>query len=65
MSRNKTTDIGNMLPPESRVLLYRTEDDSTRVEVRLQDETVWMLGNHGRGVSNNTTKHHHSSEGHL
>jgi hypothetical protein len=31
-----------MLPVQSRLLLYRTEDGRTRVEVRLQDETVWM-----------------------
>jgi hypothetical protein len=31
-----------MLPVQSQLLLYRTEDGRARVEVRLQDETVWM-----------------------
>lgn len=31
-----------MLPAQSQLLLYRTEDGRTRVEVRLQDENVWM-----------------------
>lgn len=35
-------DQDQMLPVQSRLLLYRTEDGRTRVEVRLQDETVWM-----------------------
>ena len=28
--------------PNSEILLYQTEDGQTRVEVRLQDETVWL-----------------------
>lgn len=28
--------------PDSDILLYQTEDGQTRVEVRLQDETVWL-----------------------
>ncbi len=28
--------------PNSNILLYQTEDGQTRVEVRLQDETVWL-----------------------
>ena len=35
-------DKDRMLPVQSGLLLYRTEDGRTRVEVRLQDETVWM-----------------------
>jgi hypothetical protein len=42
MSRKKTPDKDNMLPVQSQMLLYRTEDGRTRIEVRLQDETVWM-----------------------
>jgi hypothetical protein len=30
------------LPPPSDLILYRTEDGQTRIEVRLADETVWM-----------------------
>ena len=28
--------------PNSDILLFQTEDGQTRVEVRLQDETVWL-----------------------
>lgn len=35
-------DRDRMLPVQSQLLLYRTEDGRARVEVRLQDETVWM-----------------------
>jgi hypothetical protein len=30
------------LAPQSELILYQTEDGATRVEVRLQDETVWL-----------------------
>jgi hypothetical protein len=30
------------LPGKSDLILYRTEDGQTRIEVRLADETVWM-----------------------
>jgi hypothetical protein len=42
MSKKKSPDIDNMLPVQSRMLLYRTEDGRTRTEVRLQEETVWL-----------------------
>lgn len=29
-------------PGKSELILYQTEDGQTRIEVRLQDETVWM-----------------------
>jgi len=36
---HKPNDI---LPTKSRILLYQTEDGQQRIEVRLQDETVWL-----------------------
>jgi len=42
MSRKKIPDNDNMLPVQSRMLLYRTEDGRTRIEVRLQEESVWL-----------------------
>lgn len=30
------------LPTNSSLLLYQTEDGQTKIEVRLQDETVWL-----------------------
>ena len=42
MSGRKSSDKGQSLPVQSRLLLYQTEDGQTRIEVRLQDETVWM-----------------------
>jgi hypothetical protein len=39
----KQTGIGDQtLPTKSKFLLYQTEDGQTRIEVRLQNETVWM-----------------------
>jgi hypothetical protein len=32
----------NATIPDSSLLLYQTEDGQTKIEVRLQDETVWM-----------------------
>ncbi len=29
-------------PPNSQSLLYQTKDGQTRLEVRLEDETVWL-----------------------
>ena len=42
MRENKASNEGQSLPVQSRFLLYQTEDGRTRIEVRLQDETVWM-----------------------
>ena len=28
--------------PQSEIILYQTEDGRTRLQVRLQDETVWL-----------------------
>jgi len=42
MNGRKNPDKDQTLPVQSRLLLYQTEDGQTRVEVRLQDETVWM-----------------------
>ncbi len=42
MTRKKTAKEDQTLPVQSRLLLYQSEDGQTRVEVRLQDETVWM-----------------------
>ena len=36
MSHNKTP------PVPAKILLYQTEDGQTRLEVRLQEETVWL-----------------------
>ena len=39
----KNTETGDQsLPVKSELLLYQTEEGETRIEVRLQDETVWM-----------------------
>jgi hypothetical protein len=29
-------------PPDSEFLIYQTEDGRTRIQVRLEDETVWL-----------------------
>jgi len=29
-------------PPRSELLIYQTEDGRTRIQVRLEDETVWL-----------------------
>ncbi len=42
MTNKKHTDKSPNLPVQSQLLLYRTEDGRTRIEVRLQNETVWM-----------------------
>lgn len=43
MEKNfELNDKDRMLPAQSRLLLYRTEDGRTRIEIRLQGETVWM-----------------------
>ncbi|TWJ32736.1 virulence RhuM family protein [Geobacter argillaceus] len=32
----------DLIPPTGDFLLYQTEDGTTRIEVRMQDETVWL-----------------------
>ncbi len=31
-----------LTPPTSQLILYQTEDGQTRLEVRLEDESVWL-----------------------
>jgi len=33
------------MKPESELVLYQTEDNRTRIEVRLENETVWLTQN--------------------
>ena len=40
MSEKKTISENIALPIQSGLLLYRTEDEQMRIEVRLHDETV-------------------------
>ena len=42
MSEKNTVTGDQILPAKSEFLFYQTEDGQTRIEVRLQDETVWM-----------------------
>ena len=34
--------MSDELLPQSEIILYQTEDGGTRLQVRLQDETVWL-----------------------
>ncbi len=29
-------------PPQPEILIYQTDDGCTRIQVRLEDETVWL-----------------------
>jgi hypothetical protein len=40
--KKKRHEPKDILPTKSRFLLYQTEDGRQRIEVRLQDETVWL-----------------------
>ncbi len=42
MSGKKPITGNQLLPVNSDFLLYQTEDGQTRIDVRLQEETVWM-----------------------
>jgi len=42
MDRRSTVSENLPARPNSDILFYQTEDGQTRVEVRLQDETVWL-----------------------
>ena len=40
--KKKKHEPNDILSIKSRILLYQTEDGQQRIEVRLQDETVWL-----------------------
>lgn len=42
MNGKKKANEDLTLPVQNQLLLYQTEDGRTRIEVRLQDETVWL-----------------------
>ena len=31
-----------MTPDHSEIIIYQTEDDRTKISVRMEDETVWL-----------------------
>ena len=33
-------------PPNSQIIIYQTEDGQTKLDVRFQDENVWLTQNH-------------------
>jgi hypothetical protein len=42
MSKKKTINGNELSPLKSQLVLYQTEDGRTRIEVRLENETVWL-----------------------
>jgi len=47
----------------SEIILYQTEDGQTRIQVRLENETVWLTPKtDGRAFSNHVTEHNAISE---
>ena len=42
MSKKKTISEDRALTVQSQILLYQTENGQTRIEVRLENETVWL-----------------------
>jgi hypothetical protein len=42
MKNASKNESGEKLPVKSEFLLYRTEDGQTRIEVRLENQTVWL-----------------------
>jgi hypothetical protein len=39
---NQTGGWRSQMKPKSELILYQTEDNRTRIEVRLENETVWL-----------------------
>jgi hypothetical protein len=37
-----TTIINHKMGKKSEILFYQTEDGQTKIDIRLQDETVWL-----------------------
>ena len=53
-------------PIKSELILYQTEGGKTKVEVRLQDETVWLSQKLMAELSSDhPSKHFHSPEKYL
>ncbi|OIP92215.1 MAG: hypothetical protein AUK26_05235 [Syntrophaceae bacterium CG2_30_58_14] len=42
MKRSADEKKKEQIPLKSELILYQTEDGKTKVEVRLQDDTVWL-----------------------
>ena len=40
--KSKAAPLSAAAKPASELILYQTEDNQTRIEVRLEDETVWL-----------------------
>ena len=40
--KSKTAPLSAAAKPASELILYQTEDNQTRIEVRLENETVWL-----------------------
>jgi len=61
-----TVDSNSPEKNNSQILIYQTEGGKTKIEVRLENETVWLTQKaDGRAVSDNKTKHKLSHSKHL
>src|ERR1039457_5073005 len=40
--KSKAASLSAATKPASEMILYQTEDNQTRIEVRLENETVWL-----------------------
>jgi len=50
----------------SQIIIYQTESGETKLDVRFQDETVWLTQKvDGRIVSNYSLKYNYSSKKHF
>jgi hypothetical protein len=45
-TENRLKEKMDVIYTDSSLLLYQTEDGQTKIEVRLQDETVWLSQSH-------------------
>ena len=47
----------------SQIIIYQTENGQTKIDVKLENETVWLTQKvNGRVVSNNSSKYYYSSK---
>jgi|GEM_PF-3044706 len=51
--------------PNSELILYRTEDAKTRIQVRLEGENVWLTQAQLADLYHHPAEHHPAPQSHL
>ena len=55
---NWVTSGNDIHPEQTEIIMYQTEDGLTKIDVRMENETVWLTGTDGGAVPTRAQRHY-------